>query len=191
MAQEKIIFREERDITRILKADSWRMDVLEAAEKLDLPDWWIGAGFLRNAIWDAMEGVNSPPTRDVDLVYFDKNNVRPESDWFYDKKMRTEYPFAEWEVRNQARMHYVSDLEPFTSTADGIAHWVETATSIAVKRKDGELRYLFCHGTEDLFRLVARPIPEFKSEKLLPVFYQRIEKKRWKEKWQNLRVVVK
>jgi len=42
----------EQDISKIIEADDWMMDVLRAAEKLQLPDWWIGAGFLRNKIWD-------------------------------------------------------------------------------------------------------------------------------------------
>lgn len=146
---------------------------------------------MRNAAWNAIEGIHSPPTRDVDLVYFNKDDTQLKTDWAYDEKMKKDYPFAEWEIRNQARMLYVNDIKPYTSAADGIAHWVETATCVAVKLKDGQLSYLFCHGTEDLFGLVARPVPDFESEKLLPVFYQRIEEKRWKEKWPSLRVEVK
>lgn len=188
MTKEKMTFRSEEDITRLLEKDAWRMDVLKAAAELDLPDWWIGAGFLRNAIWDAMEGKDSPPTRDVDLVYFDAANTDREIDWVYDEKMKVDYPFADWEVRNQARMHYVNDFDPFTSTTDGIAHWVETATCVATKLEDGKLKYVFCHGTDDLFGLVARPVERFKQEDMLPLFYARIEKKQWREKWPSLRV---
>ncbi len=178
----------EDDITRLLADDPWRMDVLKAAETFHLADWWIGAGFLRNAIWDAIEGNDSPPTRDVDLVYFNSDDIEPETDWAYDEQLRAKFPFADWEVRNQARMHYVNDFAPYTSTEDGIAHWVETATCVAVKLQNDKLRYLFCHGTEDLFGLVARPIPPFRTPKLLPVFHKRIEKKHWLEKWPHLRV---
>lgn len=188
MKQPKFTISSEQDITRLLEADTWRMDVLRAAETLNLNDWSIGAGFLRNAIWDALEGVVSPPTRDVDLVYFNDKDVNPETDWAYDEKMKNQFPFAEWEVRNQARMHYIDDFEPFSSTADGIAHWVETATCVAVRLKQKKLSYLFCYGTADLFGLVARPIPEFKSPEMLPTFYERVEKKRWQEKWPNLTV---
>lgn len=188
MTQEKAALQNEQDITRLLEVDRWRMEVLKAAEELDLPDWWIGAGFLRNAIWNAIEGVDLSPTRDVDLVYFNKDDMSPETDWAYDEKMKIKYPFAEWEIRNQARMHYVNNFDPYVSTGDGIAHWVETATCVAVKLEEGKLKYLFCYGTEDLFGLVARPTSKFKSEELLPIFYQRIEKKRWKEKWPSLRV---
>lgn len=178
----------EGDISDLLRADEWRMGVLTAAEKKALPDWWIGAGFLRNLIWDALEGIESEPTRDVDLVYYDKGDTRPETDWRYDDEMAKMYPDAEWEVRNQARMHYVNNFSPFTSTEDGISHWVETATCVAVKLENGTFRYLFCHGTGDLLGLVARPAPAFKTETLLPKFYTRIEEKRWKDRWPHLRI---
>ena len=183
------IVQSEDDISRLLLNDPWRMDVLEAAETLHLPNWWIGAGFLRNVIWDAIEGNSSPPTRDVDLVYFNANNVEAETDWAYDKQIKAEFPFADWEVRNQARMHYIDNFAPYTSTEDGIAHWVETATCVAVRFENDQLHYLFCYGTEDLFGLVARPVPFFKTQELLPVFYKRIEKKHWLNKWPHLQVL--
>ena len=189
MMAKKKVFKDEQDITRLLEQDSWRMDALRAAAELNLPDWWIGAGFLRNAVWDAIEGKDTSPVRDIDLVYFDRDNIAPETDWAYDAKMAAGYPFAEWEVRNQARMHYVNNFKPYTTTAEGIAHWVETATCVAVKIQDGELRYLFCYGTDDLFGLIARPTLGFKTKERLATFHGRIEEKRWKERWPSLRVV--
>jgi len=87
-------------------------------------------------------------------------------------------------------MHYVSNVQPFTSTEDGISHWVETATCVAVKLEDGVLEYLFCYGTEDLFSLIARPVPFFNNTEKIGTFYNRIEKKQWKQKWSNLKVIV-
>ena len=42
----------EQDIINLIKNDEWMMSVLGEAEKLCLPDWMIGAGFLRNKVWD-------------------------------------------------------------------------------------------------------------------------------------------
>ena len=183
--------KSEGDITELLKNDHWRMDVLRVAEKKNLPDWWIGAGFLRNLVWDVLEGNEPDRSRDIDLVYFNETDVRQETDWQYDSDMKAMYPDAEWEVRNQARMHYVNGFQPFKSTADGISHWVETATCVAVKLESGELKFLFCHGTDDLLNLVARPVGAFKSPERISTFYERIENKRWKERWPHLRVEVK
>lgn len=179
----------EQDITAIITQDEWMMNVLRAADALNLPDWWIGAGFLRNKVWDYIDQNEFVSTSDVDLVYFDKSDTAPETDWAYDEKMKAEYPFAEWEIRNQARMHYINDFEPFTSAADGIAHWVETATCVAVKLENRELKYLFCHGTDDLYGLVARPIAYFDTEATIALFNERVQKKQWQKRWPNLQVV--
>jgi hypothetical protein len=180
----------EDDIAKLIYTDQWMMDVLRAAETLNLPDWWIGAGFLRNKVWDAIAGRQSQQSRDIDLVYFNAADTSRESDDAYDINMKQDHPFAEWEIRNQARMHYVNDFQPFTSTADGISHWVETATCIAVKSVGGKLQFLFCYGTGDLFGLIARPTPFFATGELLNRFYTRVAEKRWQERWPELRVML-
>lgn len=179
----------EQEITQLIQNDDWMMRVLTAAEELGLPDWWIGAGFLRNKIWNYMEGKASEQTRDVDLVYFNSHDATQEVDWAYDKDMNQRFPFAQWEVRNQARMHYKNGFTPFTSTADGIAHWTETATAVAVRMQNGSLNYLFCYGTDDLLGLIARPTPYCRTGRMLQVFKDRIEQKKWRQKWPELRVI--
>jgi hypothetical protein len=177
------------DIRKLVLADAWMMDVLRAASQLALPDWWIGAGFLRNKVWDAIEGNESKPSKDVDLVYFNKQDTKPETDWNYDEQLKNKYPLATWEVRNQARMHYVNDFEPYTSTADGITHWVETATCVAVKLQDNKLQFLFCHGLDDLLGLIARPSPCIQGPELMKLFHNRIDQKKWQQRWPHLTVM--
>lgn len=104
--------------------------------------------------------------------------------------MKAKHPFADWEVRNQAQMHYVNGFPPYTSTEEGISHWVETATCVAVKLENGQLKFLFCHGMDDLINLVARPTERFKTPELLPIFYNRIDRKQWQLCWPNLKVIV-
>jgi len=36
----------DKEILGAISADSWMMKVLATVSKLDLPDWWIGAGFV-------------------------------------------------------------------------------------------------------------------------------------------------
>ncbi len=49
-----MMLRTEADIIRLVKDDKWMMKVLTAAASLDLPDWWVCAGFVRSKIWDTM-----------------------------------------------------------------------------------------------------------------------------------------
>lgn len=183
-----MVIKTEEDIKHLVESDEWMMRVLRAAEKLDLPDWWIGAGFLRNKVWNAIEDDNSHSSSDVDLVYFNSKDIKPDTDWSYDEKMNQDYPIAEWEVRNQARMHYVNNFEPYSSTENGISNWVETATCTAVKLQNGKLEFLFCHGIDDLVNLVARPISRFQTTELINTFNDRIKKKDWQKKWPHLKV---
>lgn len=183
-----MILKTEEDIRRLVKSDEWMMQILYAAETLDLPDWWIGAGFLRNKIWNTIENKDSLPATDVDLVYFDRNDTTPENDWSYDEKMNQRFPFAKWEIRNQARMHVINNFKPYASTADGISNWVETATCTAVKLENGKLKFLFCHGIDDLVNLVARPIARFQTTELINTFNNRVQNKDWRKKWPHLKI---
>ena len=40
------------ELVTIIKSDTWMLSILEAVRSLDLPDCWIGAGFVRNKVWD-------------------------------------------------------------------------------------------------------------------------------------------
>lgn len=183
-----MVIKTEENIRQLIESDDWMMQVLHSAEILNLPDWWIGAGFLRNKVWNAIEGDDLPSSSDVDLVYFNSRDIKPETDWLYDEKMKQDYPIADWQVRNQARMHVVDDFEPYSSTVDGISNWVETATCTAVKIENGNLKFLFCHGIDDLVNLVARPIPRFQTIELIDIFKGRVENKGWQKKWPHLKV---
>lgn len=178
----------EDDIEDLVRRDPWMMRVLTTAEEVNLPDWWIGAGFLRNAVWDHLTGRAPLHDSDIDLVYFDASNTDPEKDWQLEDKLNKDSPFAKWEVRNQARMHQIDGFSPYTSTADGIAHFVETATCVGIRSNNGELEFLYCYGPRDLLEIVARPIPQFQDASKIDVFRNRITKKQWRTRWPQLRV---
>lgn len=100
----------EAELVGSIEADDWMIRVLTAAEKIALPDWWIGADFMRNRVWDIIEDRDSEPARGVDLVYFNAADMEGEIDWAYDEQLKRAYPFAAWEIRSQTRMHYVNNL---------------------------------------------------------------------------------
>jgi hypothetical protein len=47
-------------VEAILRATPWFMAALEAARRVEPPDWLIGAGALRTAVWDHLHGFESP-----------------------------------------------------------------------------------------------------------------------------------
>lgn len=165
------------------------MRVLAAAKAMSLPDWWIGAGFLRNRVWDAMEGNEPVRPRDVDLVYFHASDTAPETDWALSDRANERFPFACWEIRNQARMHVKDGVAPFRSTAEGIAHWTETATAVAIRLdENGKLSLLYCYGSADLLDLIVRPVTVDGATMPRDLVERRIRDKRWLERWPDLTV---
>ncbi len=71
-------WREREQLLDLIRADPWMMRILRAAAALDLPEWMIGAGFVRNKVWDHLHGFANAEvqTADIDLIYFDPVDVR-------------------------------------------------------------------------------------------------------------------
>ncbi len=178
----------EQDIINLVASDKWMMDVLYEAEQLDLPEWMIGAGFLRNKVWDYLHGIKRDvaDTNDIDLVYLDKKNVSEYEDEALSNKMSGTLGLR-WEIKNQAYMHTRHNHQPYNSTAEGISYWVETPTCVAVTTENGELEIIAPHGIEDLVNLVIRPSP---TRNDLELFHQRVAGKEWLLKWPKLKVVI-
>lgn len=180
----------EQDIINIIKNDQWMMSVLDEANKLNLPDWAIGAGFLRNKVWDYLHDIKRTvaDTSDIDLVYFNKTNI----DKSYDKKISEHMKGTlglDWEIINQAYTHKWHNRDvSYSNTAEALSEWVETATSVGVTIVNGELKIIAPHGIEDLVNLIIRPVPSYKEN--LEVFYKRINDKKWLKKWPKLKQLV-
>ncbi len=190
----------EKDIINLIKKDKWMMDVLKTAESLDLPDWWIGAGFIRDKVWDFLSGHKErTPLNDVDIIYFDKNDFHSSEADSYSTKIEEEYqeklnkimPEIDWSVTNQARMHLFHHTAPYNNSKESLSEWSETATCIGVRIEKDNLIILAPHGIRDLVSLIVRPNPAYK--KLYShdpgIFERRVKEKRWKEKWPKLKIL--
>ncbi|MFA5934084.1 MAG: nucleotidyltransferase family protein [Candidatus Paceibacterota bacterium] len=179
----------EDKILELIKNDNYRMDALRAVKSLNLPDWIIGAGFVRNPVWDYLhEYKEQTPLTDIDVAYFDLNNLNEEVEKEYENKLK-EIINAEWSVTNQARMSKINNQSKnYISTEDAISHWPETATAIGVKLdNNNKLELIAPHGINDLLNLNLRMTPGFGDG--CESFLKRVEKKQWLIKWPKLKVI--
>jgi len=173
----------------MVKKDKWMMEVLREAEKLDLPDWMIGAGFLRNKVWDHLHNIERSvaDTNDIDLIYFDIKDTE-----LADKKLSTKMNGQlglKWEIVNQSYTHKWHDREiSYKNATEALSEWVETPTCVAVTLENGEPKIIAPHGIADLVNCIVRPSPSRKGD--LNTFYERVESKRWLEKWPKLKIVL-
>ncbi len=172
----------------ILRRDALRWRLLEVVSHLGLPDCWIAAGFVRNAVWDALHGrAPQPPLGDVDVIWFNPDSCEVALDRTIEDKLRAAAPSINWSVKNQARMHFRNNDPPYQSATDAMRYWPETATAVAARRvgKDN-LEIVSPLGLNDLFNLVLRPTQRFATEKL-PIYENRVRSKAWIETWPLLK----
>lgn len=196
----------EADILACIANDPRRMEILEAVQAVNLPDWWIGAGFVRNAVWDALHGYSaSTPLNDVDVVYFrsleeygmeegelsyaletDQANPVWEEERIAEEALALAVPATKFEVKNQARMHLWSKKEHhrerYKTASEGIADWTETATAVGVRLNETNQLELFVPHPKDLVLGIVRPTRAEFEEKVRA----RAESKGWFTKWPQL-----
>lgn len=175
-------------VIQLATAQAWRRAALEVVAELDLPDAWIGAGFVRAPVWDRLHGYETPtPLDDIDVVYFDPGCPDPEAEQAHEARLGMLLPGLNWSVRNQARMHLRNGDRPYRSTADALAHWLETPTAVALRLEAGRPALLAPLGLADLLDMVIRPTPHARACRMA-AFRQRIATKGWLDAWPKLRV---
>jgi hypothetical protein len=175
------------DILNLVEARRDMMIVLQQVAALGLPDCWIGAGFVRNAVWDTLHGFTTPtPINDVDVIYFDPSVTGEEAEQAHQADLRKTCPGIPWSVKNQAKMHLLNGDPPYRDIADAVWHWPETATAVAVRLFNGRTELLAPFGIQDLVGLVVRPTPHFRTK--MGVYHSRLRQKRWTDRWSQLNV---
>lgn len=107
------------ELTTLLSRDRWRMEALEAVRSLHLNDGWIGAGFVRNAVWDHLHGyADSEVATDIDVIWFNGCELAYQTNLSIERKLHGCLPALDWSVKNQARMHLRNGDQPYISVAD-------------------------------------------------------------------------
>jgi hypothetical protein len=184
--------KNEEDIIQVIQEDEWIMDILKAAKSLDLPDWWVCAGFVRSKIWDVLHGfVTRTPLPDIDVVYFDKSNIDEMEEKKLEEKLRNIIPNLPWSVKNEARMHVVNGFPPYSSAVDAISKFPETVTTLGLKLDENNKVVLTAPcGIDDLVNLQVKPTPYFcETKDRGKIYEERIVKKNWKSIWTNINIV--
>jgi hypothetical protein len=150
---------------------------------------WIGAGFVRNAVWDHLSGQDTEalPLADLDVVFHDTAIATAEQDAAFEAALCTAAPDLPWSVRNQARMHERNGHRPYRDVSDALVHWPETATAIAARLGPQGVELLAPFGLDDVLAMVIRPTPAFRTKPEIPL--ARLEAKGWRTRWPGLRLV--
>jgi hypothetical protein len=174
------------DVTNFVGEQPLLMALLRTIETLAINDCWIGAGVIRNAVWDYLHDnpVQLASGSDVDVVYCDHSNVNSERDLAIERRLTGDWKGIPWSVRNQARMHDRNGDAPYRDTEDAVRCWPETATAVAARLSDGRIQIIAQHGIDDLVHMIVRPTPVFKTK--VSVYQLRRASKDWARRWPRL-----
>jgi uncharacterized protein len=181
-------------LVEIASESSWFMDALATVKRLALPEWCIGAGAIRNLVWDSLHGKSSPSQlSDVDVAYFDAADISPRRDEELQRQLQALDPSVPWEVTNQAGVHqwfeehFGHAVEPLRSLEQAVASWPEFATAVGIFiDQNNTLQVIAPHGLEDLFAIIVRRNPTRVS---IETYQQRVAQKRYVERWPTVKVV--
>lgn len=137
-----------QQLLHLARQSAWLMDALRAARSLQLASWCIGAGAVRNLVWDHLHELAAQVPGDVDLVYFE-----PAADAVQDAALRERLaaccPELPWDVTNQAHVHhwyadyFGQPMAALNSLEEAVGSWPEYATAVGLSmRADDSLQVI-------------------------------------------------
>lgn len=158
-----------------------------------LPDAWLVAGAVAQTVWNIEHGRDAGAgIKDVDLVYFDASDLSADAEAAHERRVAGFLADLgiKIDVKNEARVHlwygrvFGRAIRPYTSTADAIATFPTTATSVGVRPgHGGRLEIEAPFGLEDLLGMQVRPNRALVSEAV----YER-KTARWRACWPRLNI---
>ncbi|HEY9737350.1 MAG TPA: nucleotidyltransferase family protein [Trichocoleus sp.] len=144
--------------------------VLPAIAQLNLPNWWLAGGAVRNTVWRALFGETCGLIiNDFDIAFFELPDDAAPTAGFDPRtqELAAKTALAEafsaykFDVKNQASFaRWRQGRQLYHSTEDGVANWLHTATAVGVRVDlQGQWQFFTPYGLEDLFQGVVRPTP--------------------------------
>lgn len=146
---------------QLLLADTLIGHVLPAIAQLNLPNWWLAGGAVRNTVWRSIFGEDCRLViNDFDIAFFAQQGDRSQ-ELAAVATLTAQFPHQLFDVKNQASFgRWRPRGGPYTSTEDGISKWLHTATAVGVRiDTQGEWQFFTPYGLDDLFAGIIRPTP--------------------------------
>ncbi|BAY24593.1 hypothetical protein NIES2100_43880 [Calothrix sp. NIES-2100] len=135
--------------------------ILPAIAQLNLPDWWLAGGAVRNTVWRLIFGDDCELViKDFDIAFFDIQGDRTQ-ELAAKATLTQQFPNNEFDVKNQASFARWRDGDTaYNSTEDGITQWLHTATAVGVRlNAQGKWEFFTPYGLDDLFNGIIRTTP--------------------------------
>jgi len=138
--------------------------VLEAIT--DLPDAWVGAGFIFQNVWNVIHGFElNHHIKDIDIFYWDSTDLSWQAENKQIEQLNKALPNTNIaiDVKNIARVHlwyeqrFAIKKKPYKSVQESIATWPVIGACLAVRKNKGQLEFIAPYGFQDMFSMRVRP----------------------------------
>jgi hypothetical protein len=185
---------DQQRLLALARATPWFMQALAHVRALHLSAWCVGAGAVRNLVWDALHAHAAPSTlADIDVAFFDASDLSPARDAALQDRLSAASPGTPWEVTNQAGVHlwferhFGHAVAPLRSLDEAVASWPEYATAVGLWLDAADCLHVIApYGLDDLFGMVVRRNPARAS---LATYRERVASKRYAQRWPRVRVM--
>lgn len=183
-----------RVLENIIMSSAVVSTTIERAKLLNIDNYYIGAGCITQTVWNYLS--NNPldyGIKDIDFVYFDKEDLSIESENMVISKVTELYSDLKIkvDVKNQARVHlwYKSkfgyEIKPFLSLESAINTWPTTATAIGVRKEANNTFKIYApFGLNDMFGKIVRAN---KTQITRQIYENKVSG--WLKKWPDLEII--
>ncbi|MBW4680889.1 MAG: nucleotidyltransferase family protein [Microcoleus vaginatus WJT46-NPBG5] len=135
--------------------------VLPAISLLNLPNWWLAGGAVRNTVWKSLFGDECQLIiNDFDIAFFDALGDR-DQELAAKATLTAQFPDYKFDVKNQASFaRWRAGSRVYNSTEDGVSDWLHTATAVGVRLDEqGQWQFFTPYALDDIFNGIIRPTP--------------------------------
>ena len=181
------------NLERSLRNNPVVSELLDKWTKVEVPNCWIVAGTVVQSYWNAAHGFSPHHgISDVDIVYFDSNDVSEESEAHHAARISAlfdDIPIR-FDVKNEARVHlwyekrFGYPIAPYSSAEAAIDTFPTTAGAIGIRPVGDEIECYTSFGFDDLMGLIVRPN---KRQITSSVYEKKIS--RWRPVWPMLKII--
>lgn len=183
-----------RVLENIIMSSAVVSTTIERAKLLNIDNYYIGAGCITQTVWNYLS--NNPldyGIKDIDFVYFDKEDLSIESENMVISKVTELYSDLKIkvDVKNQARVHlwyknkFGYEIKPFLSLESAINTWPTTATAIGVRKEANNTFKIYApFGLNDMFGKIVRAN---KTQITRQIYENKVSG--WLKKWPDLKII--
>jgi hypothetical protein len=177
-------------LEQAVRANPYLAPILDRFDEIGLPDCWLAAGAIAQTVWNRLHGREpAAGIGDIDLVYFDAGDLSEGGRQRAVARVRALFPDIPLplDVQNEARIHlwyeekFGYPIAQYKSSADAVATFPTTATSVGVRTIGGRFDVIATFGLEDLLNGIVRPN---KCQITREIYEAKVA--RWRTEWPRL-----